>query len=49
MLALVIGWEAYLVLYDVRGPAARQAYECCLAAALAILDASMASATVDPS
>ncbi len=40
MLAMVIGWEAYIVLYDTRGLDGRQAYETSLTAALAIVDAA---------
>jgi hypothetical protein len=40
MLAVIIGWEAYVVLYDLRGLDSRQAHESTLTAALAVVDAA---------
>jgi AcrR family transcriptional regulator len=43
-LAVVIGWEAFIVLFDVRGLAADQAREILTGAALTLLDAALAQA-----
>jgi AcrR family transcriptional regulator len=44
MLAMIIGWEAYLVLYDVRGLDNQQARQTTRTAALAILDTAVSHA-----
>ena len=43
-LAVVIGWEAFVVLFDVRGLTADQAREILTGAALTLLDAALAEA-----
>jgi len=44
-LAVLIGWEAFIVLYDVRGLSTDQARELITAAALSLVDAALADAT----
>jgi AcrR family transcriptional regulator len=46
-LAVVIGWEAFVVLFDVRGLTADQAREVITGAALTLLDAALAQAGTD--
>jgi AcrR family transcriptional regulator len=46
-LAVVIGWEAFVVLFDVRGLTAGQAREILTGAALTLLDAALAQAGTD--
>ena len=48
-LAVVIGWEAFVVLFDVRGLTAGQAREILTGAALTLLDAALAQAAPDQS
>jgi len=48
-LAVVIGWEAFVVLFDVRGLTAGQAREILTGAALTLLDAALAQAGPDQS
>ena len=45
VLAVMIGWEAFIVLYDVRGLSADQAREVVTDTALALVDAALADAT----
>jgi AcrR family transcriptional regulator len=45
-LSVMIGWEAYIVLYDIRGLDAAQAREVITSAALTLLDAALADAAV---
>jgi AcrR family transcriptional regulator len=47
-LAVVIGWEAFVVLFDVRGLTAGQAREILTGAALTLFDAALAQAGPDP-
>jgi AcrR family transcriptional regulator len=46
-LAVVIGWEAFVVLFDVRGLTADQAREILAGAAITLLDAALAQAGTD--
>jgi AcrR family transcriptional regulator len=48
-LAVLIGWEAFVVLFDVRGLTAGQAREILTGAALTLLDAALAQAAPDQS
>jgi AcrR family transcriptional regulator len=41
MVALAVGWEAFIVLYDIRGLTTEQARDTSRAAAMAILDAAL--------
>ena len=47
MLAVVIGWEAFVVLFDVRGLSADQARETLTGAALTLVDAALAQSGTD--
>ena len=44
MLAVVIGWEAFVVLFDVRGLSVDQARETLTGAAITLIDAALAQA-----
>ena len=46
-LAVVIGWEAFVVLFDVRGLTADQAREILTGAAITLLDAALAQSGTD--
>ena len=47
VLAVVIGWEAFVVLFDVRGLSADQARETLTGAALTLVDAALAQSGTD--
>jgi hypothetical protein len=44
---MVIGWEAFVVLFDVRGLSVDQARETITGAAIALIDAALAQAGAD--
>ena len=46
-LAVVIGWEAFVVLFDVRGLSVDQARETITGAAIALIDAALVQAGAD--
>jgi hypothetical protein len=47
-LSIVIGWEAFIVLFDVRGMDADRAREIITGAALTLIDAALAQPAAGP-